>query len=334
MLNHAGTNTGCSQRNANGCHWHSEGYKLPRIPLFPLLRYPKTRKQTLTAQDLLLNNSGFQQSSTTDRHGFVPGARFGSRKRALPGGRCAAAAGIQTSLGCATEQLLPAQTRSVSKLFSSSCLRPPLSSLGEQLEWPMRSDRTGEGKHWKIRPGSPGPEHVSSLTSPWHMQSQHCVHRENAPRKCFFLRFLFCRHLGGKRAVDQMAQSNAFHQICGLGPWGNPSSQQDQFTTNTGATSHQEAADHLNQPVKSKAGQDRGQTPGSWLGRCLRGCSYSHTVTSGSWGAATVRDHWTQMPKFRAQHRPQWCVNTLNSYMQAHTYSLNDTENTCAVSLA
>lgn len=139
MLDRRGTNTGCSQRNANGCHWHSEGYKLPRIPLFPLLRYPKTRKQTLTARDLLLNISGFQQSSITDRLSSIPGARFGSRKRALPGGRCAAAAGIQTSLGCATEQLLPAQSRAVSKLFSSSCLRPPLTSLGEQL----KSDRWG-----------------------------------------------------------------------------------------------------------------------------------------------------------------------------------------------
>lgn len=76
---------------------------------------------------------------------------------------------------------------------------------------------------------SPGPKHVSSLTSPWHTQSQHRVHKgENAARKWgfFSLRFLFCRHLGGKCAADEMVQSNALHQMCGFGPWGSPRSPQ------------------------------------------------------------------------------------------------------------
>lgn len=91
---------------------------------------------------------------------------------------------------------------------------------------------------------------MSSLTSSWHMQSQHCVHKgENAARKCFFLRFLFCRHLGGKCAADQMVQSNAFHQICGFGPWGSPSSPQTLVPPHTTSTS----------PWKPKLGRTGGK---------------------------------------------------------------------------
>lgn len=303
-LEHTGTNTGCSQRNANGCHSHSEGYKLPRILLFPLLRYPETRKQTLTVRDLLQNNWGFQQSSATDRHGSVSGAQFGSRKPALPGGRCAAAAGIQTSLGCATEQLLPALTGAGSKLFSSYCLRPPLTSLGEAAqEWPMRSDRTGERKS--------DQRHLDPSTWVlWHppgtcSHSTACTKEKMLPESVFFLRFLFCRHLGGKCAADQMVQSNAFHQICGFGPWGSPSSPQTLVPPPTRGSWPSLPA----RGNQSWAGQGANTKFMAW--RCLRGCSYSHSATPGSWGAATTGDHWTQMPKLRAQHRPQRCVNTL-----------------------
>lgn len=66
---------------------------------------------------------------------------------------------------------------------------------------------------------------MSSLTSPWHMQSQPCVHKgENPARKCFSPQISVLQIFRGKCAAVQMVQSNAFHQICGSGPWGSPSS--------------------------------------------------------------------------------------------------------------
>lgn len=113
----------------------------------------------------------------------------------------------------------------------------------------MRSDRAGEGKsdQCHLEP--------SSLTPSWHMQSQHCVHKgENAAKKCFYLRCLFCRYLGGKCAAAQMVQSNAFHQICGLGLGAVP-------------VPHKPCC-HLIPPVPACGNQSwagQGQTPSSWL---------------------------------------------------------------------
>lgn len=235
----------------------------------------------------------------TDRHGSAPGARFCSRKRALPGGRCAAAAGIQTSLGCATEQLLPAQTEALSKLFSSSCLRPPLTSLGEQL----KSDRwglTGLGRENQTSVTWTRARELSDIPL-----AQQCAQRRKCCQKMFFSSDFYFADLWAENVLQIRWFRATPYRSVDVAPRAVPVHHKHWFHLTP------EAADHLCQPLETKAGQDRGQTPSSGLGRCLRSCSFSHTATSGSWGAATVRDHWTQMPKLRAQHRPQWCVNTL-----------------------
>lgn len=64
--------------------------------------------------------------------------------------------------------------------------------------------------------------------------------------------------------------------------------------------------------------------------RCLRGCSYCHT-----WIMRSCHHQGALNTNAKAQGTAQTSVmcKYTNSYRQAHTYSLNDTENTCAVSL-
>lgn len=93
-----------------------------------------------------------------------------------------------------------------------------------------------------------------------------------------------------------------------------------------------EGADHLYQPTETKAGQGRGQTPSSELGRCLRLQFLSHCHI---WLMRSCHRQGSLNTNAKAQGTAQTsavCKYT-NSYMQAHTYSLNDTKNTCAVSL-
>lgn len=93
-----------------------------------------------------------------------------------------------------------------------------------------------------------------------------------------------------------------------------------------------EVADHLYQPVETKAGQDRGQTPSSWLEDVSEAAV---TPTCHTWITRSCH-HWGSLnTNAKAQGTAQtseMCKYT-NSCRQAHTSSLNDTENTCAVSL-
>lgn len=164
---------------------------------------------------------------------------------------------------------------------------------------------------------------MSSLTSSWHMHSQHCGHEgENAARKCFFLRFLFCRHLGGKCAAAQMVQSNALHHICGFGLWGSDSSPQTLVPPHTTSTS----------PWKPKLGRTGGKhrVHGLQMSQKLQLLPHCHT-----WIMRSCHHQGALNTNAKAQGTAQTSVmcKYTNSYRQAHTYSLNDTENTCAVSL-
>lgn len=93
---------------------------------------------------------------------------------------------------------------------------------------------------------------------------------------------------------------------------------QSQFTTNTGATSRQRELTTSTSPQKPKLGRTRGKHRVHSLAD-VSGCHCKGSLNTNAKAQGTAQTS-------------ELCKYT-NSYMQAHTYSLNDTENTCAVSL-
>ena len=66
-------------------------------------------------------------------HSSIPDARFGSRKRALLGGRCAAVR-IQTLLCYASEQHLRTETRGCLKIIFLLLFETAVNQLGEATQ--------------------------------------------------------------------------------------------------------------------------------------------------------------------------------------------------------
>lgn len=116
------------------------------------------------------------------------------------------------------------------RLLHSSCVTQRLLSIQHYLSFLLPAQP-------ELRQHCQPTEQRWILPFPALTADESCVHKgENAARKWFFLRFLLCRHLGGKCAADQTVQSNAFPQICGFGPWGNPSSCASQLSLPSCAT--------------------------------------------------------------------------------------------------
>lgn len=116
------------------------------------------------------------------------------------------------------------------RLLHSSCVTQCLLSIPYHLSFLLPA-QPELGQHCQLT------EQRWILPFPALTANESYVHKgEDAARKWFFLRVLFCRHLGGKCAVDQMVQSNALHQICRPGPWGNPSSCPSQLSLPSCAT--------------------------------------------------------------------------------------------------
>lgn len=244
-LEHAGTNTGCSHRNANGCHSHSEGYKLPKTLLFPLLRYPKTRKQTWTARDLLQNNWGFQEPSAADRHGSAPGARQQEGSSAWREVCCCCRS---TNLPRLCHWATPACTNWGSfQIVFLLLFETTVNQLGGAAqEWPMRENQ--------IRVTCTQARELSDILLA-HAVTALWARRRKCCQKMFFPQISILQTFRRKMCCS----SDGSEQCLPSDLWNWPLGQ-CQFTTNSGATSY-----HLCQPMETKAGQDRGQTPSSWL---------------------------------------------------------------------